>query len=133
MDAITQNFLPEVHHFRSCGPLSKHFSLKKHYYCSLVYWKCTKNNCKEYPNCEYIGLTSRKFKNRLGEHKQYIRSELLEEPSGHHFNQPGHTVSHLSGLVLEHVKNSDPFVLKAREFLYIQKFDTFNNGLNKRP
>ena len=99
----------------------------------IYYWKCTKNNCKEYPNCEYIGLTSRKFKNRLGEHKQYVRSELLEEPSGHHFNQPGHTVSHLSGLVLEHVKNSDPFVLKAREFLYIQKFDTFNNGLNKRP
>ena len=56
---------------------------------------------------------------RLGENKQYVRSELLEEPSGHHFNQPGHTVSHLSGLVLEHVKNSDPFVLKAREFLYI--------------
>ena len=99
----------------------------------IYYWKCIKNKCKEYPNCEYIGLTTRKFRNRLSEHKQYVRSERLEEPSGHHFNAPGHTLSHLAGLVLEHVRNPDPFVLKAREFLYIQKFDTFNNGLNKRP
>ena len=99
----------------------------------IYYWKCIKKKCKEYPNCEYIGLTTRKFRNRLSEHKQYVRSERLEEPSGHHFNTPGHTLSHLAGLVLEHVRNPDPFVLKAREFLYIQKFDTFNNGLNKRP
>ena len=32
-----------------------------------------------------------------------------------------------------HVRNPDPFVLKAREYFYIQKFDTFNNGLNKKP
>ena len=28
----------------------------------IYYWKCTKSNCKEYPNWEYIGLSSRKFK-----------------------------------------------------------------------
>ena len=44
-----------------------------------------------------------------------------------------HTQSHLAGLVLEHVKSSDPFVLKAREFSLIHKFDTYNNGLNKEP
>ena len=99
----------------------------------IYYWKCTKHKCKEYPKCEYIGLTARQYINRLSEHKQYIRSEKLEEPSGFHFNKAGHNISHLSGLVLEHVRNSDPFVLKAREFLYIQRFDTFNNGLNKKP
>ena len=99
----------------------------------IYYWKCTKNKCKDYPKCEYIGLTTRKFRNRLAEHKQYVRSDILEEPSGYHFNTPGHNISHLAGLVLEHVRNPDPFVLKAREFFYIQKFDTFNNGLNKRP
>ena len=67
------------------------------------------------------------------EHKQYVKSEMLEQPSGFHFNQPGHNVSHLCGIILEHVKSSDPFVLRAREFLYIQKFDTYNNGLNKEP
>ena len=90
----------------------------------IYYWKCSKTNCKDFPRCEYIGLTSRPFRNRLSEHKQYIRSEMLEEPSGCHFNKPGHNISHLSGLVLEHVRNPDPFVLKAREYLYIQKFDT---------
>ena len=97
----------------------------------IYYWKCTKNNCKDYPRCEYIGLTKRPFKTRLGEHKQYIRSRILDQPSGHHFNQPGHSVSDLSGIILEQVKSPDPFVLRAREFLYIQKFDTYNNGLNK--
>ena len=99
----------------------------------IYYWKCKKNNCKDYPRCEYIGLTTRPYRNRLSEHKQYVISHMLDKPSGFHFNQPGHTLSQLSGLVLERVRSSDPFVLKAREFYYIQKFDTYNNGLNKEP
>ena len=95
----------------------------------IYYWKCQNNNGKEYPKCEYVGRTTRPFRIRLGEHKQYIRSENLEKPSDYHFNQPGHNQSHLSGLVLEKVKCLDPFVLKAREFYLIQKFDTFNNGV----
>ena len=99
----------------------------------VYYWKCQKSNCKTYPKCEYIGLTRRSYKQRLSEHKQYVKSNVLETPSGFHFNQPGHNLSHLSGLILEHVKSSDPFVLRAREYLYIQKFDTYRNGLNKEP
>ena len=34
----------------------------------------------------------------------------------------------MAGLVLEEVKRSDPFVLRAREFLYIQKCYTFRRG-----
>ena len=65
----------------------------------------------------------------MNEHKQYVRSKNLETPSGYHFNQPGHDLSHFAGLVLEKVKCSDPFVLRAREFLHIQKFDSYRNGL----
>ena len=90
-------------------------------------------NCKEFPKCEYVGLTTRPFRIRLAEHKQNIKSKHLETPAGNHFNQAGHNLSHLSGLVLEQVKSSDPFVLRAREFLYIQKFDCYRNGLNKEP
>ena len=97
----------------------------------IYYWRCIKTNCKDFPRCEYIGLTKRPFRTRLAEHKQYIRSSLIDKPSGYHFNQPGHTIADLSGIILEHVKSPDPFVLRAREFLYIQKFDTYNNGLNK--
>ena len=74
-----------------------------------------------------------KYRIRLNEYKQYVRVEMLDKPSGFHFNQPGHSLSHLSGLFLEHVKSSDTFVLKAREFFYIQKFDVYNNCLNKEP
>ena len=97
----------------------------------IYYWKCIKTKCKDFPKCEYIGLTSRSFRTRIGEHKQYVRSNLQDKPSCFHFSQPGHDLSHFSGLVLEQVRNEDPFVLRAREFLLIQKFDTFRNGLNK--
>ena len=80
-----------------------------------------------------MGLTRRSFRLRLAEHKQNVRSKNLETPSGFHFNKPGHNLSHLVGLVLEHVKSVDPFVLRAREFLYIQKYDCYRNGLNKEP
>ena len=48
----------------------------------IYYWKCNKNKCTDYPRCEYIGLTKRPFRNRLMEHKQYVRSQLLDKPSG---------------------------------------------------
>ena len=98
----------------------------------VYYWKCIKSNCKDFPKCEYLGLTSRPYRNRLAEHKQYIKSKLLEKPSGFHFNKDGHNLSHLAGLVLENVKSNDSFVLRARE-LYIQKFDCYRNELNKEP
>ena len=44
---------------------------------------------------------------------------------------PGHAVSDLFGLALEHVKSNDPFVLKAREAFLIKKFDSFKKGLNQ--
>jgi hypothetical protein len=99
----------------------------------VYYWKCIKSNFKDFPKCEYVGLSSRSFKKRFSEHKQYIRSNDIKKPIGYHFNQSGHDISHLKGLVLEQVKSSDPIVLRVREFIYIEKFDTWANGLNKEP
>jgi hypothetical protein len=76
-------------------------------------------------------MTSRKFKDRLAEHRGYPKRDVLAEPSGDHFNKPGHGVHHMRGLALEKVRNKDPYILKAREHMYIQKLDTFRNGLNK--
>ena len=67
----------------------------------IYYWKCLKRNCKAFPKCEYIGLTGRQFKTRMAERKQYVRSKNMDKPSGFHFNQRGHDISHLGGLVLE--------------------------------
>ena len=73
-----------------------------------------------------------------------LYSELCDlEPSllkisqevANHFSTHGHSIHHFRAVVLEKVRNQDPYVLKAREHLYIgnRKFDTFNNGLNQEP
>ena len=87
----------------------------------------------EYPECEYIGMTSRTFKQRMGEHRDYAKQDVLTEPAGEHFNLRGHTVADMKGQVLEKVKNLDPFILRARESQLIRKFDSFRHGQNKEP
>ena len=87
----------------------------------IYYWTCTKKNCQQFPNCESIGKTTRQFKDRLAEHRDYPKRDIITEPSGDHFTQPGHNVSHMKGAVLEKVRSKDPYILKAREHLYIQK------------
>ena len=99
----------------------------------IYYWRCTKDKCEDYPECEYIGKTKRKFKDRLSEHRDYPKREVTTEPSGSHFTKRGHNVSHLRGLILEQVRNKDPFILKTREHLLIKKFETFRHGLNQEP
>ena len=94
-------------------------------------WRCKKPNCKEHPKNSYIGKTIQTFQKRFSQHRDYIKSNDKNEPSGEHFNLPGHSVSDIEGLVIEKVKSNDPFVLKAQEHHYIQKFDSFRNGLNK--
>ena len=75
-------------------------------------------------------MSTRSFKDSLSEHRDYLKQDVVTEPSGAHFTQPGHNVAHLKGVVLEEVMNPDPFVLKSREHLLINKFDLFRNGLN---
>jgi hypothetical protein len=99
----------------------------------IYYWKCVKANCPDFLECEYIGMTSRTFKQRMGEHRDYAKRDVLTEPAGEHFNQRGHTVADMKGQVLEKVKNSDPFILRARESQLIRKFDSLWHGQNKEP
>ena len=82
-------------------------------------WKCSKANCSEYPHCEYIGMTSRTFRERMGEHHDYAKRDQLTEPS-RELNKRGHSVSDLRGQVLEKVRSKDPFVLRARESMLIE-------------
>ena len=58
-------------------------------------------------------------------------SDNQEQPSGRHFNSGSHSVADLKGCILESVKSRDKYVLHMRERFYIQKFDTFRNGLNQ--
>ena len=97
----------------------------------IYYWTCTKQNCPDYPECEYIGESKRPFKDRFSEHRDYIKSENILYPAGLHFNKKGHSVADLKGMVIEKVISKDPFVRKERERQYIKKFQTFKKGLNQ--
>ena len=98
----------------------------------IYYWRCVKPNCPDYPQCEYVGKSSRSFQRRGSEHRDYIKRNVTTEASGEHFSKPGHSVSDFKGLVLEKVKNkTDPYILKSREHFYIQKFNTYYQGLNR--
>ena len=84
------------------GTAYKH-RIKKAVTCDTIncinYWKCTKPNCPESPNCEYIGMTTRTFKDRLSEHRDYSKRDVITEPSVRHFTQPGNNVADMKGLV----------------------------------
>ena len=101
---------------------------------NVVYmWNCKKPNCPKFPENSYIGMTTRKFQTRMSEHLGYVKAEKQTEPSGEHFNLPGHSLHDIEGVVLEKVRNTDPYVLRAREALIISKFDSYKKGLNKEP
>ena len=101
---------------------------------NVIYmWRCKKENCTKKPENLYIGMSKRKFQTRFSEHLGYIKSEKCFEPSGEHFNLPGHTLSDIEGMVLEKVRSENPYILRAREELLIKKFDSYKFGLNKEP
>ena len=98
----------------------------------IYYWKCCKPNCPDHPYTEYIGKSTLSFQKRFSQHRDYVKRDQNEEPSGAHFNLvPGHSVSDMKGLVLEHCKSSDPYILSVRERYYINKFNSYRAGLNK--
>ena len=73
------------------------------------------------------------LKDRLAERQDYLKHDIKTEPSESYFTKRYHNVSHLKGLVLEQIENSDPLTLKRQEHLLIQKLSTFRHGLNQEP
>ena len=70
---------------------------------NVIYlWRCKKQNCKDYPRNSYVGKTTQTFQKRFSQHRDYVKQGILTEPSGLHFNLPGHSVSDMEGLVIEH-------------------------------
>ena len=109
------------------------WKLKDQFTCktsNIVYLiECNKDNCNE----KYIGETERELKQRLGDHKGYINSFNLKQPTGKHFNQKGHSLSNMKITVLEKVKKKDTQYRKEREKFLIRKFNTFYKGMNNMP
>ena len=115
---------------------------EKEIQCGEIKWKLNKPlNCNdknviymiECSKChsKYIGETERELKDRISDHKTYIRSKKLNQPVGEHFNLPGHSIDNLKVIILEKVKVNNEQYRKEREKYLIRKFDTYYNGMNK--
>ena len=89
---------------------------------------CNKDNCREV----YIGETKRYIKSRLDNHRGYKVNQKLDQATGYHFNQPGHSLSDMTLSVLERVKKTNLIYRKEREEYKIRLFNTYYKGMNKR-
>ena len=89
---------------------------------------CAKPRCK----FVYVGETSRKFCERLTDHRGYIKNKKLHTPVGHHFNQKGHKIDDLQALAIEKVQPVDDLLRKRRESLWISRLDSISFGANSR-
>ena len=81
---------------------------------------------------QYIGKTERSLDERVREHCSYIRNQHLHQPTGHHFNLPGHQLSDLQVSVLEKVFSKGRKLIEIRESLYIRDFQTTRYGMNSK-
>ena len=80
---------------------------------------------------EYIGQSGRTLSKRFKEHLGYARNKT-KDPTGQHFNLPGHNISHMEISILEKVYSQSRAVREARESFYIQEFQTELLGMNDK-
>ena len=89
----------------------------------------------ECEKCEkrYIGESERSLKDRISEHKGYIKNMHLKKATGAHFNEKGHGLQHMKVTIIEKVKKMGEIYRKEREKFFIQKFNTYHMGMNRQP
>ena len=82
----------------------------------------------------YIGKTTQQFRERMSQHRRSVTPFLglgeTTTPVGYHFSLPGHSLQHMQVIALEQVKSKDPYIILAREFYWIRKYQAVSHGLN---
>lgn len=97
---------------------------------NIVYLiECNNENCSS----KYIGESERPMKDCLGNHKGYINNNQWNQPTGEHFNLPGHSINNLTITILEKVKKVNSVYRKEREKYLIRKFNSYYSGMNRTP
>ena len=98
---------------------------------NIIYMiECQKTFCREN---RYIGETGRSLKHRLAEHRGYIVNSMTSNATGAHFTSPGHSLSDMKIIILEQVKFRNSAYRKEREKYFINKLNTFYEGMNRQP
>ena len=62
----------------------------------------------------------------------YVQNKQMDKATGAHFNQPSHDLANMKISVLEQVKINSDLYRKEREEFFIRKFDTLNEGMNRK-
>ena len=108
------------------------WNINKHVNCNsqnVVYMiECDKEGCTE----KYIGETKRSLRSRFADHRGYVKGKQTEKATGMHFNLPGHSVTNMKVSIIEQVKYNSDLYRKEREDFYIRRFNTYNEGLNRK-
>ena len=71
------------------------------------------------------------MKFHLADHRSYITNKVESKATGAHFNLPGHSLANLKVTILEQIKVNDEAYRKERETYFINKFNTFHQGINR--
>ena len=69
---------------------------------------------------------------RVREHIDYIRNLHTNQPTGEHFNLPGHELYHIKVSILEKVWGHGRSLLEVRESKYIRDFMTELRRMNRK-
>ena len=112
---------------------NKTWKLNKSLSCennNIIYLiQCNKEFCKE---SRYIGETGRPLKYRFSDHRGYVTNNVTKQATGAHFTQAGHSLSNMKVSILEQVKIRSIEYRKEREKYFINIFNTFHSGMNRR-
>ena len=72
------------------------------------------------------------LKSRFADHRGYVSRGDTSTATGAHFTSPGHSRADMKISVIEQVKKKDDLYRKQREKFHIEKFNTQNEGLNRK-
>ena len=81
---------------------------------------------------QYIGETEHTVRKRFLQHRGYVRRQETDMATGSHFNLPGHSMADMTISVLERISNPDEQYRKERESHYIEQFEAYRKGMNRR-
>ena len=106
---------------------------------------CTTSNiiyCITCDKCgeQYVGETEKEGGVRFAQHRGYVnnyenhlREGKRTEPTGEHFNKPGHSgVSDMKFQIIEKLFSNNRVMRKTRESMYIKEFHSEHNGINRK-
>ena len=110
-------------------------------YTGVLPYKCGTRNVIYLITCrkcakQYIGQTCRTYRERIQEHKGYIRRKRMETATGKHFNLPGHTKFDMNHHVISILRGAclrnNPKLLEMEDRL-IERLRTMEpHGLNDK-